>query len=328
MSGSARRGETNRGTGRPPTVRPLLWAGLCAVAPLLAGCGKAYVFFHPQGPVAKTELHLFVLASLIMGAVTLIVFALVAVAVVRFRERTNRSARTAPYTPEYGDNRPLELLWFLIPAAVLAVIAIPTVTQTFRLAHVPTGGDPLVVDVTSLSWKWLFQEPGQHIATVNYVVIPAGKPVLFRLTADSAMNAFWVPELGGMEYNMPGEVLPLWLEADEPGTYWGHSGQFSGVDFEKMFFTVRALSAQGFSAWVQQVHRTAKPMTMSAYNRLLVFGTTGEQTYSSYPPGTFPSQASGFGLVGGHYVPVTGGDGGMATSLTATAAANADPAGA
>ena len=286
-----------------------------------------YVFFHPQGPVARAELHLFVLVAAIMGAVSLLVFALVAIAVVRFRERPDRPARPAPYTPEYEGNRRLELLWFLIPTALVALIAVPMATQTFRLAHVPGGSDPLVVDVTSLTWKWLFEEPGQHIATVNYVVVPAGQPILFRLTADSAMNAFWVPALGGMEYNMPGEVLPLWLEAGKPGTYWGHSGQFSGVGFEKMFFTVRALPARGFSAWVRQVHRTAKPMTMSAYNRLLVFGTSGERTYSAYPAGTFPSRASGFGLVGGQYVPVSGGRV-MPMAMSAAGGSPAQPGGA
>jgi len=119
------------------------------------------------------------------------------------------------------------------------------------------------------------------------------------------MNTFWVPALGGMEYTMPGEVLPLWLEADHPGTYWGHSGQFSGVDFAQMFFTVRVLSASGFAAW--QRGAAAEPaLTMAGYQGLLAFGTTGQHTYGRYPAATFPSQANGFSLIGGRYVAADG----------------------
>jgi heme/copper-type cytochrome/quinol oxidase subunit 2 len=284
--------------------RLAIGAVLTAAAALLSGCGQQFVLLHPQGTVGQTELHMLLLASAVMGIVILFVFVLLAVTVLRFRERKQRKA---PYLPEYADNRRLEILWFVIPAVILTIIAVPTVTRTFQLAHLPPKRDPLVVDVTSLSWKWLFEYPAQHLATVNYLVLPAGKPVLFRLTADSAMNTFWIPALGGMEYLMPGEVLPLWLQANKPGTYWGHSGNFSGVDFEKMFFTVRVVRPSGFAAWVAQSRRTAPPLTLKDYQALRAFGTTGTHTYASFPAGTFPAEASGFSLEGGHYVPVTGG---------------------
>ena len=278
-------------------------AGVVA-ALLLGGCGKQYVLLHPKGPVGQSELHMLLLASAVMGVVILFVFVLLAIALIRFRDRPGRKA---PYVPEYAENKRLETLWFVIPAVILTIIAVPTVRLTYGLAHLPPKRDPVVVDVTSLSWKWLFEYPAQHLATVNYVVIPAGKPVLFKLTADSAMNTFWIPALGGMEYTMPGEVLPLWLQANEPGTYWGHSGNFSGVDFEKMFFTVRVLQSAQFTRWAAHARRSAPPLTAQAYHTLLAFGTTGEHTYSSFPAQTFPSEANGFSLKGGHYVPVTGG---------------------
>jgi cytochrome aa3-600 menaquinol oxidase subunit 2 len=298
----ARRSPAPAGPRR--RLRPF-WAALGpATALLLTGCGRDYVLLHPQGPVAAQELHLLVLASLVMAVVIVFVFVLLAVAAIRFRERPHREA---PYTPDRADDRRLEVLWFVVPVAMLAVIALPTVGETYSLAHLPPRQDPVVVDVTSLSWKWLFEYPGQHVATVNYLVMPAGEPVLFELTADSAMNAFWVPALGGMEYTMPGEVLPLWLEADRPGTYWGHSGQFSGLGFARMFFQVRAVPAARFAAWAARVRRTAPPMTAAAYRQLQAFGTMGQRTYSSYPPSSFPALAHGFGLAGGDYVRVTGG---------------------
>ena len=260
-----------------------------------AGCGQQYVMLDPAGPVGKSELHLMILASIAMAIVIAIVFVLFFYALIRFRDKPGN---TAPYRPEWDGHKWLEIVWWVLPAVLLTVIAIPMVKTTYALDRIPKAKDPVVIDVTSLTWKWLFQYPGQHVATVNYAVIPAGEPVLFELTANSPMNAFWVPQLGGMEYTMPNRVLPLWLEASKPGTYWGRSAQFSGIGFEKMMFNVKAVSPAAFQAWAQNTHATASPMTMQDYKKLLKFNTVGNATYVGYPQDTFPTVASGFTLTG------------------------------
>lgn len=278
--------------------RRFLFACAC-VASLLAGCGRHYVLLHPAGPVGRIELHTMTLATIVMAIVILAVFVVFAIALVRFRDVAGRSA---PYRPDWNQNRNLEILWFVIPVLMLTVIGFVTAQDTFALAKLPPAKDRVVVDVTSLSWKWLFQYPRQRIATINYAVVPAGKPIVFELTAHSAINAFWVPELGGMENTVPGRVLPLWLQADKPGVYWGHGAQFSGIGFEKMFFRVEAVPPARFTRWAAQVRATARPMTMTDYRQLLRFGTMGEQTYAGYPAGTFPTVAAGFSIDHGTYV--------------------------
>ena len=276
---------------------------LAGLVPTLTGCGRQYVLFHPAGPVAQSELNLLVLAAVAMAVVIAGVYLLLAIVLVRFRAKRRR---LGPYAPEWDGDRRLEILWFVIPVVILTIIAVPTVRKTYRLADPPRPKQgPVVIDVTSLTWKWLFEYPGRRVATVNYVVIPAGRKVLFELTADSAMNTFWVPRLGGMEYTMPNQVLPLWLEASHPGVYWGHSGNFSGLGFENMFFTVRAVKPTAFDRWIRDTRRSSPPMTLSAYHRLLRFGLAGRATYGNYPTRTFPFQPTGFTLTGdGMYMPM------------------------
>ena len=60
-----------------------------------------------------------------------------------------------------------------------------------------------------MDWKWLFFYPEQGIATVNEVAAPVDRPILFKLTATSTMNAFYVPDLAGMIYAMPGMQTEL-----------------------------------------------------------------------------------------------------------------------
>lgn len=266
--------------------------------PLLSGCGKNYVVLHPVGPVGLRELHLLTFASAAMAFVAVALFILFAVTLVRYRDR---STRRHPYQPDWTPVRSLEILMYVAPVILLTAIAIPTVSATYALTQLPQNQKPLVVDVTSLTWKWMFQYPAQQVATVNYLEIPTGRPVLFELTANSAMNTFWVPQLGGMEYAMPGRIIPLWLEANRAGTYWGHSGQFSGTGFAKMFFTVHAVPAQKFTSWTKTVEKTRPPMTLADYHRLLHFGNTGFHEYSAYPRSTFPAVNHNFSLNGGMY---------------------------
>ena len=275
--------------------RAMRAAAIGSLTLLATGCGSDYVLFHPAGPVAQTELNLLTLSSIAMAVVIGAVFTLLVIVLIRFRDG---SRRRGWWAPDWDGDRRLEILWFLIPVALLTVIAVPMVSETFALAHPAKQKDPVVIDVTSLSWKWLFEYPGQHVATVNYVVIPAGRPVLFELTADSAMNTFWVPRLGGMEYTMPNQVLPLWLQAKHPGTYWGHSGNFSGLHYAQMFFTVRAVQPAQFAKWAASTRQSAPPLTLTGYHQLLSFGLTPAETYGAYPRATFPFQPTGFTLMG------------------------------
>ena len=273
---------------------------LLGIGLLATGCGKQYVLLHPAGPVAKSELGLIYLSGGAMIFVILLVLVLFTIVLVRFRDKPGNKA---PYHPLWDHNRKLELFWVGLSLIIVIVISIPTVQKTYALDKLPPAKDPVIIDVTAIQYKWLFEYPQQHIATVNYINIPSGVPVLFKLTAQAPMNTFWVPRLGGMEYTMPGEVLPLWLEAHKPGIYPGRSGQFSGRGFVHMTFNVRAIPMNRFHSWVNQVQKENHPLTMSDYNRLVDRHIwVSPATYSGFPVSTFPTTDHGFTLHGNMFI--------------------------
>jgi len=247
---------------------------------LLAGCGKIAVL-NPQGPVAKQEAGLIYWSFGLMMIVVLAVCFLFVYMLVKYRDKPGN---TAKYDPEMEGSRKLEAIWTVVPILIVVALAIPTVKTTYALTKpAPTVGDqtPLNITVTSVNWKWIFTYPQQGIETVNYVDIPAGVPVNFELGAIGPMNSFWVPELGGQEYDMPGMSLKLWLEATNPGNYLGRSANFSGVGFTHMTFWVRAKSETDFNAWVQHIKTTAPQLTPAINKKLLTPGNSGEMSFSS-----------------------------------------------
>jgi cytochrome o ubiquinol oxidase subunit 2 len=127
---------------------------------------------------------------------------------------------------------------------------------------------PITIDVVALDWKWLFIYPQQGIATVNMIEVPVNTPVHFQLTADAPMNSFWVPNLGGQIMVMPGMQTQLNLMATNAGTYSGLSGNMSGKGFAGMKFSVKVVSQDDFSSWVQSVQQHSNSLTQSAYREL------------------------------------------------------------
>lgn len=275
----------------------LLITGLLTTV-LLSGCDGKFVVFDPQGPVAETQYRLIILSAILCAIVVIPVLAITVFIVLRYRDKPGNKA---PYKPHWDDSKVLEILWWGIPVIIIGILGAYTARDTYALAKKPPVTDvkPIKIQVTSLDWKWLFQYPDQNIATVNYVHIPAGVQVDFELTSDAPMNSFWIPQLGGQEYTMPGMAMSLWLQADRPGEYYGTGANFSGKDFAHMRFNVIAESQENFNKWVQSVKGSNNELTKEGYEALAKPSQSDEQTFSSYPADLFDSVVT---KNGGHHM--------------------------
>ncbi len=253
---------------------------------LLTGCSpQQFTVLNPVGPVGRSELQLIILSTILVLVVIVPVIALLAYIVVRYRDKPGN---TAPYQPQWSESKKLEFVWWSIPIIIVAILGTVTAEKTFALTRPPEPtNNPMVVQVQSLDWKWLFQYPGQKVATLNYLEIPTGQPIEFILTSNAPMNSFWVPQLGGMEYTMPGTQMRLWLQADQAGTYQGRGANFTGRGFAHMTFNVVATSQDKFNQWVQKVKATGTPLTEAGYQALVKPSLAGVISYSSYPMGLF-----------------------------------------
>jgi len=285
------------------TKLKLTAAGLMT-ALLLSGCSNMMVF-DPKGPIAAEQKDLILITILLCLIIMIPVFALTAFIIFRYRDKPNNKAA---YKPNWAQNHLLEAVWWGIPIVIIAILAVITVRGSYELEPskaIESDKEPLVVQVTALDWKWLFQYPEQNIATVNHLYIPVDRPIRFELTADAPMNSFWIPQLGGQIYTMSGMAMKLHLLAEEPGTYFGSGANFSGKHFADMTFTVNAVSEEEFEAWVQQIDASSPELTIEGYEALAQPGTSETLTFSSFPENLFERTvtkyaAGGHGAHGGH----------------------------
>ena len=79
------------------------------------------------------------------------------------------------------------------------------------------------------------------------------------------MNAFYVPDLAGMIYTMPGMQTELNAVINKPGVYRGMSSHYSGEGFSGMTFKFHGLAEADFDKWVAQAKSEGAPLTREAY---------------------------------------------------------------
>ncbi len=245
--------------------RAAMVAAVAVAAVVLASCGDTgpdnnQNALRPKGPYAHKILDLtkpfFWIAVVIgLGVVGGTIY-------VALRFRVKPGEERAP--KQVHGNTVLEVGWTIVPALILAVMAVPTIATVFDLAKRPTGPDVLHVTVTARQWWWEYRyDDDSKISTANEMHIPAGVPVSLTLVgpppcsgtdcyANGVIHSFWVPALNGKKDVVPGRTHSLKIEADEPGTFDGQCAEYCGLSHADMRLRVIAQTPADFHAWEQR----------------------------------------------------------------------------
>ena len=91
------------------------------------------------------------------------------------------------------------------------------------------------------------------------------RPIQFQITSSNVMNAFYVPELAGMVYAMPGMETKLHAVINHPGRYEGLSANYSGAGFSNMRFQFLGLSDADFDGWVADARTKGGSLDRAGY---------------------------------------------------------------
>ncbi len=256
--------------------------------------GRAILLADPKGLIALKERDLILTTTLLMALIVVPVFLLTALIAWRYRAGNT----SAVYRPDLEHDYVDEFIWWAVPCAIILVLAVITWRTSHELdtyRSLALGGKPMTIQAIALDWKWLFLYPDEHIATVNYIEFPVDTPVSFQITADAPMNSFWIPQLGGQMYAMPGMISQLHLVANTPGSYDGDSANFSGAGFSGMKFSAVAVSGADFASWVRSIQQSSSTLDEAAYDALVLPSENNAVVYyGSVQPNLFANIVSKF----------------------------------
>nr|YP_009332463.1 cytochrome c oxidase subunit II [Kryptolebias hermaphroditus]API83170.1 cytochrome c oxidase subunit II [Kryptolebias hermaphroditus] len=166
------------------------------------------------------------------------------------------------------DSQEIEIIWTLLPALILILIALPSLRILYLMDEV---NDPhLTVKALGHQWYWSYEytdynnfgfdsymiptqdlTPGQfRLLDVDHrMVIPTESPVRVLITADDVLHSWAVPSLGIKMDAVPGRLNQTAFIISRPGIYYGQCSEICGANHSFMPIVVEAIPLKHFENW-------------------------------------------------------------------------------
>jgi len=220
---------------------------------------------------------------------------------VMYAHRKSRGA----VAENFHENVLVELLWTIVPAIILIVMAIPATSALLKVYD--TENADIDIKVTGYQWKWQYEYLGEDVKFMSELrtsqdeiygrepkgehylrevteplVLPAGKKVRFLITGNDVIHSWWVPDFGVKRDAIPGLFTSAWAKTDQPGTYVGECTELCGKDHAFMPIVVEVKEQEEYDQWLAGKKQAAAEYASTigkewSFDELM---TTGEEVYN------------------------------------------------
>jgi cytochrome c oxidase subunit II len=236
------------------TVVVLCWLGTASLAGTAEPPLSPTNIFAPVSTPANTIFGLSVFVLAVTATIFVVVFSLLAYAVVRFRKRTDDDGREPPQV--YGSNQ-VELAWTVIPVLIVVALFMATARVIGSVQKAARPSDAIEVIAIGHQFWWEYRYPGLHVVTANELHVPVSDPVhptptFIRLLSADTDHSFWVPRLNGKTDLIPNHPNSMWIDPRETGLYLGQCAQYCGTQHAKMLLRVYVQTRDEFDHWIQE----------------------------------------------------------------------------
>lgn len=163
----------------------------------------------------------------------------------------------------------IEIIWTIIPALILMVIAVPSFTLLYAVDEVVEPS--VTVKVVGHQWYWSYEygeedeeiefesymlpeeelkEGGLRLLEVdNRMVIPVETHVRLIVTAGDVLHSWAVPAFGIKIDACPGRLNEASVMVKREGVYYGQCSELCGVNHGFMPIGVEVVSVKDYVTW-------------------------------------------------------------------------------
>jgi len=162
---------------------------------------------------------------------------------------------------EQNDRQTLiEIIWTVIPAIILLLMAIPSITFLFKFIEPSTSFIEkygcLTVKIIGHQWYWTYEyilpsnntyttqefdsymipeemlQPGdlRLLEVDNALHLPVGIPIRLLITSSDVIHSWAVPSLGVKVDAVPGRLNEVYLYIIRKGEFYGQCSELCGVN--------------------------------------------------------------------------------------------------
>jgi cytochrome c oxidase subunit 2 len=230
----------------------------------------------PAGPQALHIEHTLFLIFWITSIVTAIVFAVLALGVLR-----QHATGEVPPAFKVDPKTERRATWIVgIAIGVTTILLFVMMISSFITSHrtaVLANSTSLKINVYGHEWWWEIEYPNDEqpyriVRTANEIHVPVGTVVDIHGTSRDVIHSFWAPNIHGKKDLLPGYWNDLTLEVDKPGTWRGQCAEFCGLQHAHMAFNIVAQSREDFDNWYMgQLKPASEPGVLQAIHGREVF---------------------------------------------------------
>lgn len=187
--------------------------------------------------------------------VMVIIFFLVVIPLFALTLRYRRK-HAAHYGAPTGHNTPLEIVWSVIPLAIVMACFLVGF-RGYVHASVPPAG-AYEINVTGQKWLWTFIYPN-GVVSPGEIRVPLGKPTRLIMSSKDVIHSFYIPEFRVKQDVVPGSYSSVWFEPTIEGSFTVECAEYCGKDHSNMLAHVIVMKPDAFDKWLDEQARQNGP---------------------------------------------------------------------
>ena len=143
--------------------------------------------------------------------------------------------------------------WVVLPVFIFLSIDLYTAANGWVLwnTYRDVPANRLEVKLESGMYSWDYTYPN-GVRTQNELIVPAGTPVMLRMTSRDTLHSHYIPDFRVKEDSMPGRVTYLWFNPTKPGEHIVTCAEYCGVMHGYMAGRVIVKAPEEYAAWMKQ----------------------------------------------------------------------------
>nr|YP_009175605.1 cytochrome c oxidase subunit II [Maccullochella ikei]YP_009466123.1 cytochrome c oxidase subunit II [Maccullochella mariensis]ALH16593.1 cytochrome c oxidase subunit II [Maccullochella ikei]ALH16606.1 cytochrome c oxidase subunit II [Maccullochella ikei]ALH16619.1 cytochrome c oxidase subunit II [Maccullochella ikei]ALH16645.1 cytochrome c oxidase subunit II [Maccullochella mariensis] len=166
------------------------------------------------------------------------------------------------------DSQEIEIIWTILPAIILILIALPSLRILYLMDEV--NNPHLTIKAMGHQWYWSYEytdykdlefdsymiptqdlTPGQFrlLETDHRMVVPTESPVRVLVSAEDVLHSWAVPALGVKMDAVPGRLNQTAFIASRPGIFYGQCSEICGANHSFMPIVVETVPLTHFENW-------------------------------------------------------------------------------
>jgi len=186
----------------------------------------------------------------------------------------NEHPRLLLQPKKYSHNTTLEIVWTIVPAIILMLIAIPSFALLYSMDEIIEPA--ITLKAIGHQWYWTYEysdynnniddtisidsymipeeslEVGQYrlLEVDNRIVLPVNTHTRIICTSTDVIHSWTIPSFGVKVDALPGRLNQLSIFPQREGVFYGQCSEICGVNHGFMPIVVEIVSLEEYIAWI------------------------------------------------------------------------------